>query len=150
MKTRTRKAVKWEPTATTTGPSLFTSWPGIVRKSDRIAEPGIRPATHTFKLTDEYGNPDTYSIETFEYRDQDGLLRGVVIWEPGGALSITVDPDYRRQGIATELMQEAVRRWPIDFEGQSYSSDGAEFVRKFLSVDGERLRRKNKGRTYAI
>ena len=137
MKTRTRKASKWKPTATITGPTMFTSWPGIIRKSDRLAEPGIRSVTHTLKFAAEDGKPDAFSIEALEYRDRDGLLRGVVIWEPRGALSIVVDPACRRQGIATKLMQEAVRHWPIDFEVQSYTSDGAKFFRKFLSVEGE-------------
>ena len=125
MKTRTRMA-KWKPVSTDAGATLFTSWPGILRKSDRLAEPGIRLVTHTIL--------NAFSIEVLEYRDPDGLLRGVAIWEPRGSLSITVDPDFRRQGIATKLMQEAVKHWPIVFESQSYTPDGANFIRKFLGV----------------
>jgi GNAT superfamily N-acetyltransferase len=116
----------WKPTVTHTGPTLFTSWPGILRKSDRVAEPGIRFVRHT--------TLNAFSIEVLEYRDREGLLRGTAIWEPRGCLSITVDPAFQRQGIATKLIEEAVKRWPIDFVKQGYTEDGAAFVRKFLET----------------
>ena len=122
---------EWEPEVTDAGPTFFTSWPGLLRKSDRVAEPGIRLVKHTIV--------GFLSVEAIEYRDEGGLLRGVAVWEPRGTLSVTVDPAFLRQGIGTRLLREAVELWPVDFESQSYSKDGAALVRKLL--ESERVRR---------
>jgi GNAT superfamily N-acetyltransferase len=68
------------------------------------------------------------------YCDGFGCVRGVALFDyREDKLLVTVDPSHRRRGIATELMQEAVKRWPIDFEKQGYTEDGAKFFRKFLN-----------------
>lgn len=46
-----------------------------------------------------------------------------------------VDPQYRRKGIATALMTEAVKRWPtLDMAKESYTRDEARFMNHFLKI----------------
>jgi GNAT superfamily N-acetyltransferase len=117
---------KGEPKATTT---TSIQWVSVLVGSQYQAEPGIRFLKGTTRCFGE-----KRPIEILEYRDRDGWLRGVVSWEGESVhhLFIMVDPECRRQGIATKLMREAVKRWPIDFQKQSYTRDGAKFFRKFL------------------
>jgi GNAT superfamily N-acetyltransferase len=119
---------KWRPKASTT---LRITWGGVLGGSAWQAEPGIRHLTGTTNAA-PYGPPRIVSCEVIEYRDERGLLHGVVTFEEGRRLFLMVDPDCQRQGIPTKLMQEAVKRWPIDFEKQRYTEDGAKFFSAFL------------------
>jgi GNAT superfamily N-acetyltransferase len=54
-------------------------------------------------------------------------------WEKAGNFTILVRPDRRRRGIATQLMDEARRRWTISFDQQDYSHDGAAFATTYVA-----------------
>jgi GNAT superfamily N-acetyltransferase len=70
--------------------------------------------------------------EAIYWRDSNGVARGRATLI-NGALSIQVCPDWRRRGIATEIMQLAVAVWEIDFEKQCYSDLGRKFFKTFLA-----------------
>jgi GNAT superfamily N-acetyltransferase len=123
------KAAQWKPKPTTT---TDITWGGVLGGSEWRAQPGIRHLAGTTNAA-PYGPPRIVSCEVLEYRDEGGLLHGVVVWEEE-RIFIMVDPACRRQGIATRLMQEASKRWPIDFRRQRYTRDGAKFFGTFLKA----------------
>jgi GNAT superfamily N-acetyltransferase len=62
-----------------------------------------------------------------------GRVVGMFAFEPAtGIFEICVLPSWRRCGIGTKLLAEAVKRWAIDFEQQEYTPAGAELVQSFL------------------
>jgi GNAT superfamily N-acetyltransferase len=54
-------------------------------------------------------------------------------YERAGNFTIMVRPDRQRRGIATLLMDEARRRWTIDFDQQDYSPSGAAFASAYVN-----------------
>ena len=84
-------------------------------------------------------------VDCLLWRDEDGLLRGILNHYPDGALrypstapleepgniTLWVDPQRQRRGIATALIREAVRRWNIDFDQQRYTPAGLALIEKF-------------------
>lgn len=66
-----------------------------------------------------------------------GTLLGTLFGEPeflecAGNINIFIDPDHKRKGIATELLEEAEVRWHIDFQQQRYTDEGVEFITRYL------------------
>ena len=73
---------------------------------------------------------DPHGVPRLSYRDARGLLCGVLLFHekpvikdgvvivPAGEMVVSVLPRYRRQGIATALTLEAMRRWPINLDKQ--------------------------------
>jgi len=56
--------------------------------------------------------------------------------EKPGNINIFVDPAQRKKGIATALLDESRKRWLFDIEEQTYTLEGAAFIKKyFLSHD---------------
>lgn len=90
-------------------------------------------------------------VDCLLWRDADGLLRGILNHYPDGALrypdratveepgniTIWVDPQRQRQGIATTLLREAMRRWKIDFDQQRYTPAGLALIEKFKRQNPE-------------
>lgn len=75
------------------------------------------------------------------YRDKHGKLRGILNYysqplppyERAGNINIFVDPRFTRRGIATRLLDEALRRWPkIDLGAQRYTMSGARFIAAYM------------------
>jgi GNAT superfamily N-acetyltransferase len=127
------KATKWKPR-----PTLFPSeqcfldtWESLASSVPRKGPPGI---THYAGVH-----------QVLVYRDENGIFRGRVMleseWKNHGfelKLEILVDPDHWREGIGTALMNEAVKRWKINFRAQSYTPYGAVFFAKFLESESEK------------
>jgi GNAT superfamily N-acetyltransferase len=87
-----------------------------------------------------FAGPTSFGdVDCLLWRDDWGHVRGILNhygmdcppWEHKGNVNIFVDPQWRRRGIATALLTEAVRRWPIDFDHQRYSRAGYETVQHF-------------------
>jgi len=82
------------------------------------------------------GDLDTHRwVDCLLWRDEDGKLRGVFNYfqlpihpERRGNFNVLVQVAWRRRGIATALLDEASRRWKLDFDQQKYTPDGAAFV----------------------
>lgn len=54
-------------------------------------------------------------------------------WEVAGNITMFVRPDRYRRGIATELMDEARRRWNVNLNQQEFTRDGAAFVNRYVA-----------------
>jgi hypothetical protein len=87
------------------------------------------------------------------WRDATGRLRGILNhypidmppWERAGNLTVLVQPGWRRRRIATTLVDQARRRWPIDLAAQTYTDDGRKFITAYLATTttvrpGDRIR----------
>jgi len=53
-------------------------------------------------------------------------------WEVAGNVTMFVRPDRYRRGIASALMDEARRRWTVDFDQQEYTTSGAAFATRYV------------------
>jgi GNAT superfamily N-acetyltransferase len=81
--------------------------------------------------------PGKPPIDCLLWRDDDGILRGIVNhypvdyppYEKAGNVNIWVDPTCRRTGIASQLWAEAVKRWNVRFQEQRFTQDGVAFAR---------------------
>ena len=127
-------------------PELSYSWSDHALQYPRKGRPGI---THR----EEKLGLEVIS-EVLLYYDANGNLAGVLNYfskdipapEPWmkpfmerlGNFNIIVSPKRRRLGIGMRLLQEASRRWPINFERQNYTIEGAKLFQKFLTQNSER------------
>jgi GNAT superfamily N-acetyltransferase len=108
-------------------------WRRVVRESSATGPAGLR-----FQRNDK-------GTQSIEYRDAGGELRGMLkLSGTGEALSdkgdlvLMVDPEHRRQGIATALLAEAARLGlDIRFERQRYTRPGWATIKKFLGSSAE-------------
>lgn len=129
-------------------PELSYTWEDYASEYPREGQPGITYREH------ELG-PDVVCAALLYY-ETDGRLRGILHYFPNdipvpepwmkpfaeraGNFNVIVDPTSRRLGIGMKLLHEAARRWPINFERQNYTREGAKLVQRFLQRS--RTRRK--------
>jgi ribosomal protein S18 acetylase RimI-like enzyme len=121
-------------------PGLERTWETMQALCAPTGSPGISHWSKTARAGDA-----TLHGYVFEYRDQQGTLRGALqlhIIQTGRDTStptvhsLVVDPSFKRQGIATQLAREALKRWPdLDLFTQQYTEDGAAFVNRFLEKE---------------
>jgi GNAT superfamily N-acetyltransferase len=52
--------------------------------------------------------------------------------ERAGNINIFIHPLYKREGIASALLDEAQNRWEINFQQQQYTDEGADFIARYL------------------
>jgi GNAT superfamily N-acetyltransferase len=79
-------------------------------------------------------------VDCLLYRGEGGELMGILNYYPfdfppyevKGNVNIWVNPDFQRLGIGTKLVEEAMKRWEIDFEQFKYTPQGHKFVISFL------------------
>jgi GNAT superfamily N-acetyltransferase len=104
------------------------SWEGQAAQYPPTGEPGIG----YFAGDAGYNKP----VDCLLRRDGTGLLRGILNhypvdmppWEKAGNVTVLVQPGWRRNGIASALLDEARRRWPIDLTAQTYTDNGRRFI----------------------
>ncbi len=92
------------------------AWETIAADADRRGTPGI-----------------TRAGDTITWRDHNGRLRGLLAHH-GGAITVVVQPAWRRHGIATELLDAAFAQWPIDLDRQQYTHEGLAFAESYEST----------------
>jgi GNAT superfamily N-acetyltransferase len=76
-----------------------------------------------------------FTVDCLLYRDTAGELVGLFEHYPLGlppferekAIALHVRPDHQRQGVATRLLEEALRRWPLDLDHQAWRGAGRLF-----------------------
>lgn len=86
-------------------------------------------------------------IDCLLWRDEAGLVRGILNYysvdfppyEKAGNVLVLVDPEWRRQGIAHDLVVTAFDRWQIDPTQQKYSSEGRALIAALLQRRGYTL-----------
>lgn len=107
------------------------TWESQVRQYPRRGVPGI---------TYMAGHTPLGPVDCLLWRDdRKTWVRGILNHYPQGAgrleragnVNVFVDPQWRRQGIASALLDEARRRWSIDLGQQQYSDLGAAFIRAY-------------------
>lgn len=87
------------------------------------------------------GHTESGTVDCLLYFDDNGRLRGILNhypftlypFESKGNVNIFVDPKRRRQGIATALLTEAMKRWDVDLEQQQYTEEGEQFILAFTN-----------------
>jgi len=99
--------------APTLSPASVPSWPAVYRDAVRIVKLG----------TGMQIGPDFLL-----WRLRTGKVVGVLKLDPHGGFMVHVDPHHRRKGIASRLLDEALRHWPLDVAGERYTPDGAAWI----------------------
>lgn len=83
--------------------------------------------------------PSGNHVDCLLYYGADGLLQGYLNYFPieipflqeKGSINIVVRHDRRRKGIATALLNEAIKRFEINLENQEYTNDGERFIKQY-------------------
>lgn len=78
-------------------------------------------------------------VDCLLWRDDNGRLVGILNHYPvdmelekKGNINIFIDPKAKRQGIASALVAEAIKRYKVDLRKQRYSTEGAAFINEFV------------------
>ena len=78
-------------------------------------------------------------IDCLLYYGDDNLLQGVLnhypfesSYQEKGSVNIHVRQDKRRNGIATTLVDEAIKMFNIKLDEQEYSPDGERFIKQYM------------------
>lgn len=79
------------------------------------------------------------AIDIYLWRDMHGTLRGILYvymidmppWEKKGNVNIFVEESWRRKGLGTVLLTQALRDHEINFYLQRYSVAGLQFIKAF-------------------
>lgn len=124
------------------------SWESQAQQYAPTGPPGIHLEQHMVTLSGEEVfnvpvdmlGPGISVIDCLLHRDDDGQLVGILNHYDGknpleekDAVNVWVRPDRQRNGIATALLTEAMRRWPgVMLEKQRYTPEGVLFLRGFL------------------
>jgi hypothetical protein len=74
-------------------------------------------------------------VRTLLHRDEHGRLQGILYYytedtglEKPGHINMLVKSVRQRRGIGTSLLEEAMRRWPVDLDQQNYTDAGRALV----------------------
>jgi 8-oxo-dGTP pyrophosphatase MutT (NUDIX family)/DNA-binding CsgD family transcriptional regulator/predicted ABC-type ATPase len=111
-------------------------WPfkGQAKQFDKKGPPGLS----YFKGTGNGLKPGQW-VDCLLWRDEKGILKGIAYHYPQdlplekkGNLNIFISPDSKRQGIASKLVAEAIKRYNVDLRQQRYSAEGAAFINDFV------------------
>ena len=95
-------------------------------------------------------------VDCLLYYGDDNLLQGILNHYPlalypyqkKGSVNILVRPDKRRVGIATALLDEAVKRFKIKLNEQDYTPEGERFIKEYRK-NSFRLSRQKYRRSYS-
>jgi DNA-binding NarL/FixJ family response regulator len=104
------------------------------RQFDEVGPPGLS----YFKGTGN-GLKKGQWVDCLLWRDDSGKLKGIVYHYPQdlplekkGNMNVFISPDSKRQGIASKLVAEAIKRYKVDLRQQRYSEEGAAFINNFV------------------
>jgi len=132
------------------------SWESQAAQYAEKGEPGVALETHYVDLLtgDEVFPPQPRGlwaesddsitkVHCLLHRDANGRLLGILnhydgkhYLEGADAINVWVRPDVQRLGIGSQLVKEAVRRWPeITPEKQRYTEAGLALLNRVLAED---------------
>lgn len=85
---------------------------------------------------------DNIWVDCLLYYGYDNELHGILNHYPfeilpyqkAGSVNIQVRPNRRRKGIATALLDEAIKRFNVNLENQEYTPDGERFIKKYMRL----------------
>ena len=124
----------WKPRPTLTEQSL--SWESQVEQYDKWNPPGI---THR-RYIEQFGRGET-PVDCVLWSDNNGELRGILNFFPSGSdfdkpgqFNMFVDPKWKRKGIASQLLDEAINKYKIDLRIQIYTVEGALLVENYMQT----------------
>lgn len=83
---------------------------------------------------------DNIWVDCLLYYGYDNELHGILNHYPfemppyqkAGSVNIQVRPDRRRKGIASALLDEAIKRFNVNLENQEYTPDGERFIKNYM------------------
>jgi hypothetical protein len=112
---------------------------------DAVVEPG-GITYYCGNLPDKPGAPFRW-VDCLLRWDEAGNLAGILNhypqdmppFERAGNCTVFVRDDCTRQGIATELWDEAVRRYGVTLEGQDFTPQGARLANALAERDARHL-----------
>lgn len=111
------------------------SWESQAAQYAYRDEPGLRWERHHLG---ELGSMT--QIDCLLMRGDDGVLVGILNYylddnnpyETPGNVNMWVRPDMQRRGLGTRLLDEAQKRYWIDFSKQRYTEQGLAMVRRLI------------------
>ncbi len=129
-------ALAYEPTV--------PSWTYLSWKSQLVQYDARGPRGISYFAAEVDDNP--HPIDCLLYRCKAGKLRAILNYygvdyppyEKAGNVNLWVAPRWQRRGIGMRLLEEADRRWQIDFDQQRYTEAGAALITAFLRRRGDR------------
>ena len=107
-------------------------------------KPGVTFEHYDEGMTNESGAIAEVPIDCWLWRDEDGILRGILNYYPHGApvqinnpekpgdFMVMVQRGWQRRGIATALMDACRSKYEVNFRQQHYTYPGCYFVYKYL------------------
>ena len=83
---------------------------------------------------------DDMWVDCLLYYGYDNELHGILNHYPfemppyqkTGSVNLQVRPDRRRKGIASALLDEAIKRFNVNLEDQEYTPDGERFIKNYV------------------
>ena len=83
---------------------------------------------------------DNMWVDCLLYYGYDNELHGILNHYPfemppyqkAGSVNLQVRPDRRRKGIASALLDEAIKRFNVKLEDQEYTPDGERFIKNYV------------------
>ena len=83
---------------------------------------------------------DNMWVDCLLYYGYDNELHGILNHYPfempphqkTGSVNLQVRPDRRRKGIASALLDEAIKRFNVKLEDQEYTPDGERFIKNYV------------------
>lgn len=119
-----------------------------------------------FRGADDWMEEQGKWVDCLLFRDENGRIRGILnhypfelispedarVTEKSGNINIFIDPFYKNKQVGTKLLDEARRRYDIDLNKQTYSTEGAAFINAYVrklpenigKEPNERYNRKNR------
>jgi len=128
----------WIPIVVSIGDSEIYTWESQASQYPATGAEGI----DYFRgdIPDDRG----WYVDCLLHRDSDGSLSGILNrypfdmppWEQENNVCLFVRPDRQRQGIATALFDEAVRRWNVNLNQQRFTAAGTAWAMEYALRSG--------------
>ena len=126
-------------------PHLSWTWQSQVRQYPKVGQPGLRYELNhvTVAMVEHRASGrqlpigSEQPVDTLVHRNRKGHVTALLWhysvalppWEKAGNVNLIVREDRRGRGLGRLMLEEAMRRWPINWEQQDYTPEGLALVR---------------------